>query len=54
MREHTPMPTTRRVLRLPERARQRLSDWLRGSPTGLVVVALTIGAGDSYDGTTPI
>jgi CIC family chloride channel protein len=32
-------------LRLPERRAVRVYDWLRGSPTGLVLLALTVGAG---------
>jgi CIC family chloride channel protein len=32
-------------LRLPRIGRTRLYDWLRGSPTGLVALALTIGTG---------
>jgi chloride channel protein, CIC family len=34
-----------RALRLPERLSDRLYDWLRGSPGGLVTLALATGAG---------
>ena len=33
------------TLRLPAQARQRLYDWLHGSPAGLITLALVIGAG---------
>lgn len=32
-------------MRLPTHVRQRVYDWLHGSPAGLVALALAIGAG---------
>lgn len=36
---------SRRALRLPTSPLARLHDWLRGSPTGLVALALVVGSG---------
>src|SRR5690349_21656596 len=44
-RQHLSMGRPRSALQLPDNSAARLHDWLRGSPTGLVALALVTGAG---------